>query len=218
MVQLIYGLMVQFVEGWDDDSMERRERADAARNRQAILRAAEELLRANPPEQVSVERVAVAAGVGKGTVFHRFGSRAGLMQELMSERARALEEEIRNGPPPLGPGAPPEERLVAFLDAALAMAARNAGLIAAHEHAMLTSKAGGGSRLANPIYVFWHGHVSALIAESRPDVDAELIAHVLLGTLHTEPISTLLRAGESPRVAAVLADLVKGLLVRAEGR
>ncbi|WP_219465003.1 TetR/AcrR family transcriptional regulator [Nonomuraea rhizosphaerae] len=190
--------------------MERRERADAARNRQAILRAAEELLRGNPPEQVSVERVAAAAGVGKGTVFHRFGSRVGLMQELMAERARALEEEVRQGPPPLGPGAPPAERLVAFLDAALVMATRNAGLIAAHEHARLTNR--NGSRLENPIYLFWHGHVSALIAEARPDVDAGLIAHVLLGTLHTEPISTLLRAGESPRVAAVLADLVHGLL------
>ncbi|MEV1239354.1 TetR/AcrR family transcriptional regulator [Nonomuraea sp. NPDC050022] len=197
--------------------MERRERADAARNRRAILAAAEELLREHPPEEVSVERVAVAAGVGKGTVFHRFGSRVGLMQELMSERAHGLEQAVVDGPPPLGPGAPAGERLVAFLDAVVAMATRNAGLIAAHEHARLTQKAGGGTRLANPIYVAWHRHVSALITEARPDVDADLAGHVLLGTLHTEPIGSLLLAGESARVAATLGDLARGLLGDAGG-
>ncbi|MER6944532.1 helix-turn-helix domain-containing protein [Nonomuraea sp. NPDC000554] len=195
--------------------MERRERADAARNRQAILRAAEELLREHPPEQVSVERVAVAAGVGKGTVFHRFGSRIGLMQELMAERALALREAATEGPPPLGPGAPPRERLVAFLDAVVALATRNAGLMAAHEHAIATSRSG--PRQTNPIYVFWHAHVSALIAEARPDVDAELIGHVLLGTLHMEPISDMLRAGDGGRLAAGLDELVTGLLREGAG-
>jgi AcrR family transcriptional regulator len=194
-----------------NDGMERRERADAARNRQAILRAAEELLRLHPPEQVSVERVAVAAGVGKGTVFHRFGSRTGLMVELMTERARELEQAFTEGPPPLGPGAPAVERLVAFFGEVAGMAARNGNLIAAHEHAVATRKAGG-SREANPIYVSWHRHVSALIAEGRPDVDAEEIAHLLLGALHMEPIASQLRAGETRRLAASFAALVEGLL------
>lgn len=76
----------------------RRERADAARNRHAILKATESLLSEHPPEQVSMERIAAAAGVGKGTVFHRFGSRAGLMRELMLERAHALRESVTDGP------------------------------------------------------------------------------------------------------------------------
>ncbi|MFG1708244.1 TetR/AcrR family transcriptional regulator [Nonomuraea sp. M3C6] len=192
--------------------MERRERADAARNRQAILRAAEELLRRHPPEQVSVERVAAAAGVGKGTVFHRFGSRSGLMLELMTERARELEQAVAEGPPPLGPGAEPIERLLAFFAAVAALAARNGNLMAAHEHAMVTRKAAEQPREANPIYLFWHRHVSGLISEGRPDVDAEQIAHMLLGTLHMEPIASQLRAGEYERTAAGFAVLVKGLL------
>ncbi|MGN9837331.1 TetR/AcrR family transcriptional regulator [Nonomuraea sp. H19] len=192
--------------------MERRERADAARNRQAILRAAEELLRRHPPEQVSVERVAAAAGVGKGTVFHRFGSRTGLMLELMTERVRELEQAVTEGPPPLGPGAPPVERLVAFFDAVAALAARNGNLMAAHEHAMVTRKAPEQPREANPIYLFWHRHVSELVTEARPDVDAEQIAHMLLGVLHMEPIASQLRAGEHKRLAASYADLVKGLI------
>ncbi|MER7505007.1 helix-turn-helix domain-containing protein [Nonomuraea pusilla] len=197
--------------------MERRERADAARNRRAILRAAEELLRMHPPEQVSVERVAAAAGVGKGTVFHRFGSRTGLMRELMAERARELEQAVAEGPPPLGPGAAPADRLVAFLDAVARLAARNGNLIAAHEHAVATRKAPEQPREENPIYLAWHRHVSGLIAQARPDVDAEEIAHMLLGTLHMEPIAAQLRAGRPERLAAAFAALV-GALLGGEGR
>ncbi|MEW9550094.1 TetR/AcrR family transcriptional regulator [Nonomuraea sp. NPDC050783] len=197
----------------NDRMEERRERADAARNRQAILRAAEELLRRYPPEQVSVERVAAAAGVGKGTVFHRFGSRAGLVRELMNERARELERAVAEGPPPLGPGAPPAERLVAFFAEVAALAARNGNLLAAHEHAVLTSRSAGEQpREAHPTYVSWHRHVTGLIAEGRPDVDADQIAHMLLGVLHMEPVASRLRAGEHERLAASYADLVRGLM------
>lgn len=194
--------------------MERRERADAARNRQAILRATEELLRSYPPEQISVERVAAAAGVGKGTVFHRFGSRIGLMQELMNSRALALQEATLTGPPPLGPGAPPRERLAAFLDGVVTLAARNGGLLAAHEHAQATRKHNTEPRQANPIYVFWHGHVSALLVEANPSLDADLIAHLILGSLHTEPIATLLRAGDSDRLSACFHQLTDSLTSR----
>ncbi len=187
--------------------MERRERADAARNRQAILEAAEELLREHPPEQVSVERVAAAAGVGKGTVFHRFGSRLGLMQALMAERALVLQEAATSGPPPLGPGASPGERLEAFLDGVVKLAMRNVGLITAQEHAQATRK-DSAPRQESPIYLFWHEHVSGLLAEARPDVDADLIAHLILSSLHTEPVAALLRAGDGERLAVCFRQLV----------
>ncbi|NUR90018.1 MAG: helix-turn-helix transcriptional regulator [Nonomuraea sp.] len=191
--------------------MERRERADAARNRRAILAAAEKLLREHPPEQVSVERVAAEAGVGKGTVFHRFGSRVGLMQELMNERALTLQEAATSGPPPLGPGAPARERLEAFLDAVVELASRSVGLITAQEHAQATRKDSDRPRQESPIYAFWHNHVSGLLADLRPDVDADLIAHLMLSSLHTEPVAALLRAGEGERLAAALRQLVTAL-------
>ena len=50
-------------------------------------------------------------------MFHRFGNRNGLMYALMVQRAQALEEAVTAGPPPLGPGAPDRDRLLAFLDA-----------------------------------------------------------------------------------------------------
>jgi AcrR family transcriptional regulator len=189
----------------------RPERADAARNRAAILRAAEELLRDAEPGEVSVDQVAAAAGVGKATVFHRFGTRAGLMLELMEERARALRDAVTDGPPPLGPGAPPADRLAAFTDALAALAARNVGLLTAHEHALATAKHRQGGRQDNPVYVFMHDHVTALIAEARPDLDAGVLAHMLLAAMHGEPLVRLLRDGESARVAAAMRQLLQAI-------
>ncbi|MFG2526542.1 TetR/AcrR family transcriptional regulator [Streptomyces sp. NPDC048516] len=191
----------------------RRERADAARNRRAILKATERLLAEHPPEQVSVERIAAAAGVGKGTVFHRFGSRAGLMRELMLERAHALHEAVTDGPPPLGPGAPPSQRLLAFLDAVVDVVGRNKGLLAALGQAATAPRdAQEDSREQHSVYGFWHGHISALIAEERPDLDAELLAHILLGALQNGPIVRLLGQGGTRRLAVSLRLLVTRML------
>jgi AcrR family transcriptional regulator len=77
----------------------RPERADAARNRRAILAATEKLLASHRPQDISMEQIAAAAGVGKGTVFHRFGNRTGLMHALMVERAAAAGAR-RPGPGP----------------------------------------------------------------------------------------------------------------------
>jgi AcrR family transcriptional regulator len=191
----------------------RRERADAARNRRAILAATEELLTRFRPDQISMEQVAAAAGVGKGTVFHRFGNRVGLMTALMQERALALQGVVESGPPPLGPGAPPRERLLAFLDAVVGVVERNKGLLAALGHAVTTAPASDrDSRDAHPVYRSWHGHISMLISEARPDLDAEVIADVMLGTLNSGAILDLLARGEGRRLTAVLQAMTAGLL------
>ncbi|GGU63496.1 TetR family transcriptional regulator [Streptomyces albospinus] len=191
----------------------RRERADAVRNRRAILLATEELLAHHRPEKISMEQVAAAAGVGKGTVFHRFGNRMGLMRALMEERAYALREAVTDGPPPLGPDACPRERLLAFLDAAVDVIARNKGLLAALGHAVTTSQQPPDERPGtHPVHAFWHAHISTLIAAQRPDLDAELLAHLLLGGLQSDAVLRLLERGESARLAASLRTLVTAAL------
>jgi AcrR family transcriptional regulator len=176
------------------------------------MAATEKLLTARPPAEVSVELIAETAGVGKATVFHRFGSRAELMQAVAHERAGALRAAVLDGPPPLGPGAPPRERLMAFIDALMEHASRNVGLLTAAEHAMLTSKAPDALRQENPVYVFWHGHITALLAAARPGLDAEFHAHVMLGALHEAPIARLLRDGQVERVRQSLRQLAGGLI------
>ena len=91
-----------------------QERGDAARNRALLLDAARNLVAQRGADAVTMDDVAGAAGVGKGTVFRRFGSRAGLMMVLLDEDERASQQAFLFGPPPLGPDAPPMDRLVAF--------------------------------------------------------------------------------------------------------
>jgi AcrR family transcriptional regulator len=185
-----------------------KERADAARNRRAILLATERLLARHRPDEVTIEQVAAAAGVGKGTVFHRFGSRMGLMVALMRERALDLGEAVETGPPPLGPGAPPRERLLAFLSAVVDVVGRNKGLLAALGQE--TAPRAHGEH--HPVYDFWHGHIGTLIAAARPDLDAPLLADLLLAGLHAEPILRLLERGETARLEQGLHALARGVL------
>ncbi|SDM36358.1 TetR/AcrR family transcriptional regulator [Allokutzneria albata] len=186
----------------------RRERADAARNRRAILAATEDLLGRHRPDEVTVEQVAAAAGVGKGTVFHRFGSRIGLMTSLMRERALELNEAVDSGPPPLGPGAPPRERLLAFLSAVVDVVGRNKGLLAALGQAVAPRSHGED----HPVYAVWHKHVSTLITAERPGVDAPLLADLLLSGLHAEPVLRLLERGETARLERALHVLAEAVL------
>src|SRR5688572_10479094 len=90
------------------------ERADAARNREAILAAALRLVETRGVGCVTMDTVATEAGVGKGTLFRRFESREGLMAAVLNESEAAWQGSVISGPPPLGPGAPPMERLLAF--------------------------------------------------------------------------------------------------------
>ena len=82
------------------------ERVDAARNRERILYAARRLFAERGAGCVSMDEIAEAAGVGKGTLFRRFGSRAALALAVLSEEEQDLQESLIRGTPPLGPGAP----------------------------------------------------------------------------------------------------------------
>jgi AcrR family transcriptional regulator len=187
---------------------QRRERADAARNRRAILAATEDLLTRHRPDEVTIDQVAAAAGVGKGTVFHRFGNRTGLMLALMRQRALGLADAVANDPPPLGPGAPPRERLLAFLSAVVDVVGRNKGLLAALGQALPPRS----HDEDHPVYTFWHDHIGTLIAEQRPDLDAPLLADLLLAGLVAEPILRLLERGETERLKQALRVLAEGIL------
>lgn len=65
-------------------------------------------------EKVTMDGLAERAGLGKGTVFRRFGNRAGIFRALIEDSEHRFQERVLCGPPPLGPGAGPRERLVAY--------------------------------------------------------------------------------------------------------
>ncbi len=156
----------------------RRERADAARNRARVLAAARELFAERGAANVTMEDVARRAGVAKGTLFHRFGDRSGLAQALLDEHERELQDAILHGPPPLGPGAPPRERLTAFLDALIDLLERHGDWLYASETGRPQA------RYTTGAYEAWRMHVALLLSELGVEDDA--LAHLLLAPLGAE--------------------------------
>src|SRR5690348_10128663 len=90
------------------------ERADAARNRARVLDAAARLFAEKGAGDTTMDDIARAAGVGRATLYRRYPDRASIALALLDEHERALQERLIRGEPPLGPGAPPAERLAAF--------------------------------------------------------------------------------------------------------
>ncbi|WP_460763127.1 TetR/AcrR family transcriptional regulator [Nocardiopsis oceani] len=149
-------------------------RADAVRNRRAILDAAQRLFAEQGPGAVTMNAVARAAGMGVGTVYRRFGDVGQLLAALMDEDERHFQESFLNGPPPLGPGAPAHERLRAFLHALTDRMVERFGIMRAVEEAEAGARHRGGA------YRAMHAHVSILLRESRPGAQTEVLAHMLL--------------------------------------
>jgi len=92
----------------------RGERADASRNRRVLLATAREMLAEQGADKLTMDGLAERARLGKGTVFRRFGTRAGIFQALLDDDERDFQQRVLSGPPPLGPGAAPLDRLIAY--------------------------------------------------------------------------------------------------------
>jgi AcrR family transcriptional regulator len=164
------------------------ERADAARNRQRILVAAQKLFTRDGVAATTMDAIALEAGVGKGTLFRRFGDRASLALALLESSERDFQESFIRGPSPLGPGAPPCERLIAFGRALLSH-------FATHGELLLAAQTAGtpGQRFDAGPYGAYRAHVIALIRDAAPDLDAEYTAEALLAQLGAELVMHQLR-------------------------
>ncbi len=152
---------------------EQTERADAASNRRRILAAATELFEERGAACVSMQDVARAAGVGMGTMYRRFGDRAGLTFALLGERHRALQERVLRGEPPLGPGAPPRERLHAFGRERLAL------LDEGEVEVLLTTANADSATLRGPDAAY-RTHLAVLLREATPGLDVEYAVNTLV--------------------------------------
>jgi AcrR family transcriptional regulator len=179
------------------------ERRDAARNRERLLAAARQLIADCGAEGLTMDRLAEHAGVGKGTVFRRFGSRAGLMLTLLSESEADFQFRFMFGPPPLGPGAPGLERLIAFGAERISYVMEFGDLVLAAEHAAR-------GRFEAPAAVLWHRHIEVLLREEGFGPDPWLMAGSLAATLDPERLLSLVKVhGITPdRLAASWRDLV----------
>lgn len=172
------------------------ERGDAARNRAALLDAARRLIAERGADALTMDDLARAAGVGKGTVFRRFGSRAGLMSVLLDEDEQVSQYAFLFGPPPLGPSAPPLERLLAFGDARIRFAHTHHELLSAANRDPATRQ--------NPAARVLRTHVRVLLEKAGTTGDLDAQADALLALLDVDHVEHQLAAGRS------LDELVEG--------
>jgi AcrR family transcriptional regulator len=164
-----------------------QERGDAARNRALLLEAARRLVAARGAKAVTMDDIAAAAGVGKGTLFRRFGSRAGLMLVLLDEDERASQQAFLFGPPPLGPGAPPLQRLAAF-------GRQRISFVHAH-HALLSAANRDPQSRFNAPAMVQHTHVRVLLRAAGTTGDLEIQTDALLWLLDADYIEHQLNGG-----------------------
>ncbi len=145
------------------------ERGDAARNRALLLDAARRLVDERGAEAVTTDDIAAAAGVGKGTLFRRFGSRAGLMVVLLDEDEKAQQQAILFGPPPLGPGAPPLKRLLAY-------GRERLEFVDTH-HALLSDVSRDPAMRFNAPMTLHHSHIRLLLGSAGTTGDLDTPGH-----------------------------------------
>ena len=184
-----------------------RRRADALRNHERVLCAARRLFAERPPAEVSMEAIAAAAGVGKGTLFRAFGDRAGLIGTILGEDETGLQERLIRGPAPLGPGAAPLERVIAFGEAYIEF-------LEDHLDMLMASELGPGVRFAKGPFRLYRTHLELLVREARPEADAPYVADVLLAPLAADFFAYQRRVRDrSPQeLVAAFRELAERLL------
>jgi AcrR family transcriptional regulator len=158
-----------------------QERGDAARNRLLLLDAARTLIAERGADAVTMDDIATAAGVGKGTLFRRFGSRAGLMMVLLDEDERALQQAYLFGPPPLGPDGVPLERLLAF-------GRERLRFVTTHRALLSEANRDPETRFSAPFMV-QHTHVKVLLQAAGSTGDVDVQADALVALLDADYVS-----------------------------
>lgn len=182
-----------------------RERADAAANRHKVLAAAQRLFAEHGVDAVTMDDVAAAAGVGKGTVYRRFTDKSGLAAALIDDREQRLQQRMLSGTPPLGPGAPAGERLDAFVRAYLAH------LRSALDVVRLSETASPGARFRIGSYRLWHRHIELLLQDigvTDPSYGADAILALLAADLVTRQRDEGMTWSRITAGAAASADCV----------
>jgi AcrR family transcriptional regulator len=156
----------------------RAERADAVRNRRHLLATARTMLaEQGGADSLTMDDLAERARLGKGTVFRRFGTRAGIFHALLADDEQAFQEQVMAGPPPLGPGADPVERLVAYGRARIAFMLGHREIARAALDGSLSVPVGSETPLSRT-------HIRMLLGQMRLDgADLDMLAVQLTAAL-----------------------------------
>ncbi|WP_327722259.1 TetR/AcrR family transcriptional regulator [Streptomyces sp. NBC_00490] len=182
------------------------ERADAVRNRARLLEAAAWLVAEQGAEHVTMHEVAQVAGVGKGTLFRRFGDRDGLLLALLDDVEAEFYDAYTSGPPPLGPGVSAQDRLTAFGCALIERVADETDLGPALGRRVPIER-----RRTSPYGRAFRHHVTSLLREAGVVGDHTMLAHALLAFVDLETLDHLRNDDQvtTARLQSTWSDLVR---------
>jgi AcrR family transcriptional regulator len=184
------------------------ERADAARNRAHLLATARQMLAEQGADKLTMDALAERAGLGKGTVFRRFGTRAGIFAALLDDDERAFQQQVLAGPPPLGPGAAPLDRLIAYGRA-------RTGFLIAHRDIARASLDGHQPVPAGSQTPMSQAHIRSLLRQmDLGDADTDMLAVQLTAALDAPLLLYLSDLTAGPRAAERIARSWQDLVQR----
>jgi AcrR family transcriptional regulator len=141
------------------------ERRDAAANRQHVLETATRLFAERGVGAVTMDEIARAAGVGKGTLYRRYADKAQLCLALMDACFHTFQEEATAEL--LRPDRPSSaiDRLQLFLDRLIDWVEEHTAWLGVIASQLAGARRGGAQ--CSPIYHWLHNVVARLLAQAR---------------------------------------------------
>ncbi len=181
----------------------RPSRADAVKNRELLVQTAQRLFSENGVDAVTMSDVAVAAGVGKGTLYRHFPNKVDLCQVLIDQDQRDLQNRTlmrlrENGEPLLD--------LDWFVREVIAFVVRNQRLVFA--------EASIGVLLDHPAHLWWRQTIRGLLNRIKPEIDLDYTTDLIFVMLDPRTIHYQLnsRGYDSQRIASSLSDILRRVI------
>lgn len=168
---------------WADILHPSRERRDATANRARLLAAARALFAERGVANVTMAEIALAAEVGKGTLYRRFANKGELCLLLLDENLRSHEQEMLTLLQRLaGENAPYLARLEQFFGHVAAFTDHHMALLLEVQQAGITPAVAG---IDPPYFSFQHMTVGGLLraAQAAGEIDAALDLEMLIDLL-----------------------------------
>ena len=156
-----------------------------------------------------MDAIAEAAGVGKGTLFRRFGDRSALLLAVYDQRLSELRDAMRTAP---ATADDPVERIAEVLEAIVVFKLRNRRLVRAVEDA----RYGATSLYSSPQYREMHDLIAESLTDMGWSLDIGWTAHALLAPTRIDLIEHLATNEDMPatRIIAELHGFTDRLLRR----
>lgn len=209
-------ILIGNIQAVEDDG--RVERRDAAANRARIMATADALFAEKGVAQVNMADIALAAGVGKGTLYRRFANKGELCLALMDAQMVEFQDTMLMRMQQMTEsGVPKIEQLAHFIDALVYFTDTHSPLLCeVQREGLLQGLDNNRAQLPH----FWqHMTVSGLLksavhaGEIQSDIDTDYIADALLAPLKVDifRFQKEVRHFSLERISAGLQTLVIGL-------